>query len=339
MAIQEPPLPEPIITNASYGIIEPWTTTAVELQQLLTLGHVTSLDFVNIYLKQIEKHNKNDRVLDVERARGSIRGPLHGIPVVVKDNVMTDTSLGMDTTCSSYALVGAKAPNAPIVNRLLKAGMIVIAKANLSQWAGSKGFGMVSGWSAVGGQTQSPYVKGDYVPGDKILGHNNPCGSSSGSAVAVAAGQLEGQKVAFVDPNKRELHPAVCEGIEIVREKTISTIQESGAEVTENVVLPQVDESTWEGEDALETVWNSYLGGEINPFLNEYTEPSVRTIKQLIQWNFDHKDAFPGQQQLENTLKSNLTEEKRQEMVSFIRKIAKDDGFDRILKGQGPKYS
>lgn len=130
--------------------------------------------------------------------------------------------------------------------------------------------------------------------------------------------------------------------------------------MAENVVLPQVDESTWEGEDALETVWNSYLGGEINPFLNEYTDPSVRTVKQLIQWNFDHKDgkrhhlnetshckkpeadnapAFQGQQKLENTLKSNLTEEKRQEMVSFIRKIAKDDGFDRILKGQWPKCS
>ncbi|KAJ4857833.1 amidase domain-containing protein [Trichoderma breve] len=254
---------------------------------------------------------------------------------------MTDPSLGMDTTCGSYALVGATAPNAPIVDRLLKAGMIIIAEANLSEWAGLKGFGMVTGWSAIGGQTQSPYVRGGYVPGDKILGHSTSCSSSSGSAVAVAAGQLEGllwQKVAFVDPNKWELHPAVCDRIEIVREKQISeflqavaTIRESGAEVTGNVVLPQVDEIVWEGEDALET---------------EYTESSVRTIGQLIRWNSDHKDlelpseadnapSFPGQQQLENTLKSNLTEEKRQEIVLFIRKIAKDDGFDRIFEETG----
>ncbi|KAL6824616.1 amidase signature enzyme [Trichoderma sp. SZMC 28015] len=429
MDIQALPTPERIVSNASYGIIDPLTTTAEELQELLTSGRLTSLDSVNIYLRQIEQHNKNGlklnaiistapqhivikqaRLLDAERADGRIRGPLHGIPVVVKDNVMTDSSLGMDTTCGSYALVGAKASNAPIVDRLLEAGMIIIAKANLSEWAGSKGFGM----------TQSPYVRGGFVPGDKILGHSTPCGSSSGSAVAVAAGfapvalgtesdgsitqpagraslyamkvtvgaldtkgtspqspitdslggmaksagdlanfigaMMEqdyssyltktwaGQKVAFVDPNKWELHPAVCDRIEIVREKQISeflqavaTIRESGAKVTENVVLPQVDEIVWEGEDALETVWNSYLGGEINSFLKEYTESSVRTVEQLIQWNSDHKDlelppAFPGQQQLENTLKSSLTEEKRQEIVSFTRKIAKDDGFDRIFE-------
>ncbi|QYT03683.1 Amidase domain-containing protein [Trichoderma simmonsii] len=463
MDIQAPPVSERIVSNASYGKVNPLTATAEELQDFLTSGSLSSLDLINIYLGQIEQHNKNGlklnaiistapqhlvteqaRLLDAERARGSIRGPLHGIPVVVKDNVMTDSSLGMDTTCGSYALVGAKAPNAPIVDRLLKAGMIIIGKANLSEWAGSKGFGMVTGWSAVGGQTQSPYVRGDYVPGDKVLGHSTPCGSSSGSAVAVAAGFVPvalgtesdgsitqpagrvslyamkvtvgaldtkgtspqspitdslggmakssgdlanfigammeqdyssyltktwaGQKVAFVDPSKWELHPAVCERIEIVREKQISeflqavaTIRKSGAEVTENVVLPQVDEIAWEGEDALETVWNSYLGSEINSFLNEYTESSVRTVEQLIQWNSDHKDlelppgkrhhlsetsrlkkpeadnaaAFPGQQQLENTLKSNLTEEKRQEIVSFIRKIAKDDGFDRIFEETG----
>lgn len=339
MDIPASPTPQRIASNASYGIIDPLTTTAEELQELLTSGHLTSLDLINIYLGQIEQHNKNGlklnaiistapyhivaeqaRILDAERVAGSVRGPLHGIPVVVKDNVMTDSSLGMDTTCGSYALVGAKAPNAPIVDRLLKAGMIIIAKANLSvsdstrplswtrdmltcvsfcqEWAGSKGFGMVTGWSAVGGQTQSPYVRGGYVPGDKILGHSTPCGSSSGSAVAVAAGfapvalgtesdgsitqpagraslyamkvtvgaldtkgtspqspitdslggmakssldlanfigaMMEqdyssyltktwaGQKVAFVDSNKWELHPAVCDRIEIVREKQVS---------------------------------------------------------------------------------------------------------------------
>lgn len=151
MDIQVPPTPERIVSNASYGIIDPLTTTAEELQELLTSRSLTSLDLINIYLHQIEQHNKNGlklnavistapqhivakraRLLDEERAAGSIRGPLHGIPVVVKDNVMTDSSLGMDTTCGSYALVGAKAPNAPIVYCLLKAGMIIIAKANLS---------------------------------------------------------------------------------------------------------------------------------------------------------------------------------------------------------------
>lgn len=151
MDIQAPPVPGRIVSNASYGKVDPLTTTAEKLQEFLISGSLTSLDLTNIYLGQIEQHNKNGlklnaiistapqhivakqaRILDAERAAGIIRGPLHGIPVVVKDNVMTDSSLGMDTTCGSYALVGAKTPNAPIVDRLLKAGMIIIAKANLS---------------------------------------------------------------------------------------------------------------------------------------------------------------------------------------------------------------
>jgi amidase len=63
---------------------------------------------------------------------GKTRGPLHGIPIIVKDNIMTDWRLGMDTTCGSFALRGAKAPNAPVVEKILAAGMIIIAKANLS---------------------------------------------------------------------------------------------------------------------------------------------------------------------------------------------------------------
>lgn len=131
--------------------IDPLTATVQELRRLLYQGATSSVDLIGIYLEQIERHNKNGielnaiisiaprsnlekraRKLDAERAQGQIRGPLHGIPIVIKDNIMTDSSLGMDTTCGSYALVGAKAKNAPIVSRLVKAGVIILAKANLS---------------------------------------------------------------------------------------------------------------------------------------------------------------------------------------------------------------
>ncbi|MCJ1249865.1 hypothetical protein MMC30_007091 [Trapelia coarctata] len=128
------------------------------------------------------------KLLNEERANGKTKGPLHGIPIILKDSIRTDSQLGMDTTCGSFALVGGKAKNAPIVNAILKAGMIIIGKANLSEWAGAKGFGLTAGWSAVGGQTQSPYVRGGLAEGEKILGHSAPGGSSSGSAVTVAAG-------------------------------------------------------------------------------------------------------------------------------------------------------
>lgn len=199
------------------------TTCATDLQKLLAAGEVSSVQLVEQYLAQINDHDRNGlqlhamisvapissltekaQLLDNERREGKLRGPFHGIPIVVKDNIMTGPEHGMDTTCGSQALVGAKAKNAPMIESLLKAGMLVIGKTNLSvslslnkpptsklsmqEWSGCKGFPVTAGWSAVAGQTQSPYVKGGYVNGDKILGHSTPCGSSSGSAVAVAAG-------------------------------------------------------------------------------------------------------------------------------------------------------
>jgi hypothetical protein len=144
--------PEQFVSNVSSSImIDPLTATVGELQSYLTTSSVTTLELVDIYLKQIEAHNKNGlklnaiisvaphnllseyaKKLDSERASGKVRGPLHGIPIIVKDNIMTDSELGMDTTCGAVALKGAKAGNAPIVERILKAGMIIIAKANLS---------------------------------------------------------------------------------------------------------------------------------------------------------------------------------------------------------------
>lgn len=96
--------------------------------------------------------------------------------------------MGMDTTCGSLALKGSLIKgNATVVQNLLNAGAIVIGKTNLSEWAYVKG-NILCGWSAVGGQTQSPYIRGGVQPDDTWAGHSNPGGSSSGSATSVAAG-------------------------------------------------------------------------------------------------------------------------------------------------------
>lgn len=128
------------------------TATAHELQVNLENRTTTSWDLVQLYLEQIEEHNHNGLrlnavislapleqlrshaiTLDEERAQGKVRGPLYGIPILIKDNIMTEASLGMDTTCGSYALKGAKAKiNADVVDLILKAGMIILGKANLS---------------------------------------------------------------------------------------------------------------------------------------------------------------------------------------------------------------
>lgn len=183
------------------------TTTASDLKDMLSKGLITSRAIVKAYLRQIKRHNSQGTVLnalidvapeevllrfadvlDAERAAGNLRGPHHGIPIVLKDTINTEPSLGMRTTLGSYATASARpARNALVVDVLLRCGLIVLAKANLSEFGTNKG-SCVGGWSPIGGQTQSPYIIGGVLPGDTSLGHSMPGGSSSGSAVSVAAG-------------------------------------------------------------------------------------------------------------------------------------------------------
>ena len=113
--------------------------------------------------------------LDKERKEGKTRGPLHGIPVVLKDNI--DTHDKMPTTAGSRALANSfPLQDSYVASQLREAGAVIIGKANLSEWANFRGEMSSSGWSGVGGQTKNPYDTS-----------RNPCGSSSGSGVAVAA--------------------------------------------------------------------------------------------------------------------------------------------------------
>jgi amidase len=113
--------------------------------------------------------------MDRERASGRVRGPLHGIPIVIKDNI--DTADRMKTTAGSLALLeNAAQRDAHIVRRLREAGAVILAKTNLSEWANFRSTHSSSGWSGRGGQTKNPYAL-----------DRNPCGSSAGSGVAVSA--------------------------------------------------------------------------------------------------------------------------------------------------------
>src|SRR5262249_20155897 len=113
--------------------------------------------------------------LDAERKAKGARGPLHGIPILLKDNIATADR--MSTSAGSLALDGTSAPHdAFLVQRLRAAGCVILGKTNLSEWANFRGLASTSGWSGRGGQTRNPYAL-----------DRNPSGSSSGSAVAVAA--------------------------------------------------------------------------------------------------------------------------------------------------------
>ncbi len=113
--------------------------------------------------------------LDAERSAGVVRGPLHGVPVLIKDNI--DTADALQTTAGSLALEGhVAARDAHVVERMRAAGVVLLGKTNLSEWANFRSTRSTSGWSSRGGQTRNPHVL-----------DRSPCGSSSGSGAAVAA--------------------------------------------------------------------------------------------------------------------------------------------------------
>jgi amidase len=166
--------------------------TIAELQEMMISGTATSVSLVSLYLKRIDGIDRGGpglnsiietnpdalaiaRELDRERKEKGPRGPLHGIPIVIKDNI--DTADNMETTAGSLALLGSKPlHDAFVVGRLRAAGAVIIAKTNLSEWANFRSSRSTSGWSGRGGQTKNPYAL-----------DRNPSGSSSGSATAVAA--------------------------------------------------------------------------------------------------------------------------------------------------------
>jgi amidase len=166
--------------------------TIAQMQARMASGQLTARRLVEMYLERIEALDRSGpairsiietnpealaiaEALDRERAATGPRGPLHGIPILLKDNV--DTADRMSTTAGSLALLGARpARDATVAARLRQAGAVLLGKANMSEWANFRSSHSSSGWSARGGQARNPYVL-----------DRTPCGSSSGSASAVSA--------------------------------------------------------------------------------------------------------------------------------------------------------
>ena len=168
-----------------------------QLQQLMRSGKITSRELTKAYLRRIERLNPtlgavietNHMAVDIaasldrERKAKGPRGPLHGIPILLKDNIATDDA--MQTTAGSLALVGSRVPrDAQLVANLRRAGAVILGKTNLSEWANFRGFpppdfpfdtNYLNGWSGRGGFTNDPYLL-----------NFDPCGSSSGSGVTPA---------------------------------------------------------------------------------------------------------------------------------------------------------
>ncbi len=172
--------------------VDPTEQSIASLQRALAAGVVSSEALVAAYLARIARFDQHGagyrsvltlnpqasaaaRTLDAERHANRLRGPLHGIPIILKDNI--ESADPMATTAGSLALARSMRPtDAPLVARLRAAGAIVLGKANLSEWANFRSTRSCSGWSGLGGQTRNAYAP-----------DRNPSGSSAGSAVAAAA--------------------------------------------------------------------------------------------------------------------------------------------------------
>jgi amidase len=181
------------LSPASAFAQDAWDGDAIaRLQAEMKSGAITSRELVRTFLTRIETIDKHGPAinsvievnpdaleiatqLDAERARSGPRGPLHGIPILLKDNI--DTGDKMLTTAGSLALVNSRAPqDAFLVKRLRDAGAVILGKTNLSEWANFRSTHSTSGWSGRGGLTRNPYAL-----------DRNSCGSSSGSGAAIAA--------------------------------------------------------------------------------------------------------------------------------------------------------
>ncbi|KAK7742401.1 hypothetical protein SLS53_004547 [Cytospora paraplurivora] len=191
-------------SNVSYPVtlngINLLSATGQEIAEALASKTVTTLDLVNAYIARQEANDHQGlnlrsvieiaptarevaAQLDAERANGTIRSVLHGVPILVKDNYNTDPELGLNTTAGSYSLLGqTTVGDAFVISQLRNAGVLILGKANLNEFAGEVGRTNSSGWSPRGGQMSAAYVFGGFDAG------GDPSGSSGGSAISVSAG-------------------------------------------------------------------------------------------------------------------------------------------------------
>ena len=201
-----------------------------ELQEQMTSGRTTSRRLVDAYTRRIaDLDQRGPRLghvlevnpdarqiadqLDAERRAGRVRGPLHGIPVLIKDNIATADR--METTAGSLALLGAKPPrDSFLAQKLREAGAVILGKTNMSEWANFRSSRSTSGWSGRGGQCRNPYAA-----------DRQPSGSSSGSGVAAAASSCAG--AIGTETSGSIISPASANGVVGVK-PTVGLVSRSG---------------------------------------------------------------------------------------------------------------
>jgi len=207
----------PVVADAVSYAPTGWTSKSLpEIAAALQSGEVSSEDMVKAYLERIEKVDRSGptlqsvlsvnpdaleqaRALDARRAAGDLAGPLHGVPILLKDNIESKDQLA--TTAGALALKdNITGRDSPLVAGLREAGAVILGKANLSQWANFRSNDSMSGWTALGGQVRNPHQL-----------DRNPCGSSSGSGASAAASLAAG--TVGTETNGSVICPSTVNGV------------------------------------------------------------------------------------------------------------------------------
>ncbi|TGE06552.1 amidase [Hymenobacter fodinae] len=267
--------------------------TVQDLQQKMSSGALTARAITELYLKRIDAIDKagpklNSVIevnpdaltiadaLDKERKDGKVRGPLHGIPVLIKDNI--DTADKQQTTAGSLALSGHKAAqDAFIIKKLREAGAVVLGKTNLSEWANFRSTRSTSGWSSRGGQTKNPFIL-----------DRTPSGSSAGSGAAASANLCA--LAIGTETDGSIVSPASCSGLVGIKPTVglwsrsgiipISTTQDTAGPMTRTVRDAAILLGALTGEDAADAVTKE-SNGKTQPDYTKFLDPNGLKGKRL----------------------------------------------------------
>ncbi|CAN1247770.1 Probable amidase At4g34880 [Linum perenne] len=312
-------------------------TTIDQIQLAFSQNKLSSKDLVKLYIERIEELNPHLRSVlevnpealeqaekaDVERAQGERQmGALHGIPVLLKDSIGTKDKL--NTTAGSYALLGSEVVrDAGVVDRLRKAGAVILGKASMSEWYRFRSFQMPNGWCARGGQAVNPYVEGA-----------DPCGSSSGPAISVAANMVA--VAVGTETHCSILCPSDHNSVVGFKPTVGLTIcRQGGATVVDDLEINNVDLILHPFQSGEMKVMMAQFKLAINHYLAQLVKSPVRSLADIIAFNINNPDLENtkeyGQELFIAAEKTNGMGKQEMDAVESMNKLS-EQGLEAVMK-------
>ncbi|CAN1802793.1 Probable amidase At4g34880 [Linum perenne] len=311
--------------------------TVDQIQLAFSNNTLTSKQLVNFYLDRIHDLNpilrgvlelnpdaiRQAEEADSERLNTNRKlGDLHGVPILLKDGIATKDR--MNTTCGSYALLGSTAArDAGVVEKLRNAGAVILGKATQSEWYHVRSFQIPNGWSPRGGQAVNPYVEG-----------GDPCGSSSGSAISVAANMVAVSLGTETDGSI--LCPADYNSVVGIKPTvSLEMFIQQGATVIDDLEIANVDMILDPFRSGEVAVMMAEFKVAVNRYLEDLVESPVRSLAEIVAFNVDNSklermEEF-GQELLVAAEMTNGIGKNETEAIRLMDELSRE-GFEAVMK-------